>query len=238
MEQVFNIYCDESCHLEHDHHNIMIIGAIWCPMEKSAEINKQIREIKRRHNMNMSPEFEIKWSKVSASKKQLYLDVMEYFFQNNALHFRGLVVTDKDKLNHTFYSQTHDDWYYKMFFHLLNAIIEPPNKYRIYLDYKDSRGSEKIDKLKEVLENAKYDFSRTMIEKIQLVRSNEVELMQLADLLIGAISYVNRDLSGNSGKEELISKMRKQSGYSLTISTLLRESKVNLFFWNPNEDNK
>jgi hypothetical protein len=238
MEQLFNIYCDESCHLEHDHQNIMIIGAIWCRMEKSAEINEQIREIKRRHNMKMSPEFEIKWSKVSLSKKQFYLDIIGYFFKNTDLHFRGLVVTDKDKLNHPLYFQTHDDWYYKMFFHLLKAIIEPPNKYRIYLDYKDSRGSEKINKLKEVLENAKYDFSRTIIERIQLVRSNEVELIQLVDLLIGAISYVNRKLSGNRGKEELVDKIRKDSGYLLTMSTLLREDKMNLFFWNPNEDNK
>ena len=32
MPQVFNIYCDESCHLEHDRQQVMVLGAIWCPL--------------------------------------------------------------------------------------------------------------------------------------------------------------------------------------------------------------
>lgn len=26
----YNIYCDESCYLEHDGINVMAFGAIWC----------------------------------------------------------------------------------------------------------------------------------------------------------------------------------------------------------------
>ena len=29
----YNIYCDESCHLEHDGIKPMAIGAVWCPKE-------------------------------------------------------------------------------------------------------------------------------------------------------------------------------------------------------------
>ncbi len=32
MSQVFNIYCDESCHLEHDREKVMVLGAVWCPL--------------------------------------------------------------------------------------------------------------------------------------------------------------------------------------------------------------
>ena len=31
MAEVFNVYCDESCHLEHDNIPTMVIGAVWCP---------------------------------------------------------------------------------------------------------------------------------------------------------------------------------------------------------------
>jgi len=34
MTQVANIYCNESCHLEHDRQKVMVLGAIWCPLEK------------------------------------------------------------------------------------------------------------------------------------------------------------------------------------------------------------
>lgn len=172
-----------------------------------------------------------------SSQEQFYLETIDFFFNNADLHFRGLIVPDKTKLNHAGYSQTHDDWYYKMFFSLLKAIIEPSNNYHIYLDYKDTRGNEKITKLREILATAKYDFQRTIIEKIQLIRSHESELMQLTDLLIGALSYVNRELSGNRGKEELIARIIEKSGYSLRKTTLLRENKLNLFVWTPSEEN-
>jgi hypothetical protein len=35
MTQVFNVYCDESGHLEHDPLGVMVLGAIWCPQEKT-----------------------------------------------------------------------------------------------------------------------------------------------------------------------------------------------------------
>ena len=30
----FNVYCDESCHLEHSSSNAMALGAIWCPKQR------------------------------------------------------------------------------------------------------------------------------------------------------------------------------------------------------------
>ncbi len=52
MNQVFNIYCDESCHLENDRQKAMVLGAVWCPTEKAREIAEQLREIKKRHGMS------------------------------------------------------------------------------------------------------------------------------------------------------------------------------------------
>jgi len=76
-----------------------------------------------------------------------------------------------------------------------------------------------------------YDFSRSIVHNLQNVHSHEVELLQLCDLLIGAVSYVNRGLSGSLAKRELVSHMRERSGYELTWTTLLKEEKVNLLRW-------
>ena len=67
------------------------------------------------------------------------------------------------------------------------------------------------------------------------MRSHEVELLQLADLLIGIMSYVNRGMSGNAAKVALVERMRNQSGYKLTRTNLLRESKVNILVWQASE---
>jgi len=147
------------------------------------------------------------------------------------LHFRALIVPDKTKLRHEEFNQTHDDWYYKMYFDLLKVILKPNACYRIYLDYKDTQGSEKVAKLEKILRNEKYDFRHEIIDRLQTIRSDEVQQLQLADLMIGAVAYANRSLDTSSAKNALVARLRERSGYRLTLSTLLREEKVNILCW-------
>lgn len=229
MSDTFNIYCDESCHLQHDHQQVMVLGAVWCPLEKTREIAKRIREIKQRHGFTSM--FEVKWVKVSPAKKLFYIDLIDYFFDDDDLHFRALIIPNKSKLRHNDFAQDHDTWYYKMYFDLLKVLLAPHAEYRIYLDIKDTRSAIKVEELHTVLCNNMYDFERKIIKRIQTTRSHEVEQLQLADLLIGAIGYANRGLETNQGKVALVDRMRVRSNYNLTKTTLLREDKVNLFRW-------
>lgn len=234
MGEIFNIYCDESCHLENDHQKAMVLGAVWCPIEKVREASIRLREIKRKHGL--PSHFEVKWIKVSPAKVQFYLDWVDYFFDDNNLHFRALIIPDKSLLHHeAFADQDHDIWYYKMYFDMLKVILSPQDCYRIYLDIKDTRGGVKIKKLHEVLCNNLYDFSRDIIERVQLIHSREVELLQLADLLIGAVSYANRGLRESKSKLLLAQRMKQRSRYRLTHTTLYKEQKVNLFRWQARE---
>ena len=229
MSQIFNIYCDESCHLENDQQGVMVLGAVWCPLEKTHEIAVRLREIKQAKLGN--PKFEAKWTKVSPARLEFYMELMDYFFDDDDLHFRALIVPDKSLLQHPEYEQTHDEFYYKMYFDMLKTILSPTERYRIYLDIKDTHGADKVAKLHDVLSNNMYDFSREIIERVQLIRSHEIEILQLADLFIGAIAYANRGLSTSPAKVALVERMRERSGYELTKTTLIRESKVNLFRW-------
>jgi len=128
-----------------------------------------------------------------------------------------------------------ESWYYKMYFDMLKVIFRPDARYRVYLDIKDTRGAEKTAKLHEVICDNMYDYSREVIERLQLVHSYEIEQLQLADLLIGAISYLNRNLHGNKAKEALVARIQERSGYSLLKTTLYREDKVNFFHWQASE---
>jgi hypothetical protein len=229
----YNIYCDESCHLENDHQQVMVLGAIWCPLEKTREISVRVREIKVRHGLN--PKFEVKWTKVSPAQKKLYLDLIDYFFDADDLHFRALIVPDKTRLQHDKFHQDHDIWYYKMYFEMLKVILSPDACYRVYLDIKDTRSALKVARLHEILCNNIYDFQRKIIERVQTVHSKEVELLQLTDLMVGAISYVNREMSASNAKLALVERIKKRSNYELTRTTLLLEKKVNLFRWQATE---
>ncbi|MDP8229156.1 MAG: hypothetical protein P9M15_06865 [Candidatus Electryoneaceae bacterium] len=158
MNRTYNIYCDESCHLENDKIPVMVLGAIWCPLTKRGIIADQLREIKVRNGF--SPNFEIKWTKVSPGGIQLYTDIINYFFNEEHLNFRVLIVPDKSAIDHITFDQDHDTWYYKMFFNLLKVLFNPHDRYRIYLDIKDTHSYKKIEELHNVLCNNMYDFNQ------------------------------------------------------------------------------
>jgi len=228
MSETVNLYCDESCHLPNDGKPLMVLGLVACPLGKTREIAVRLREIKRRHGMAES--FEVKWNKVSQGQVAFYMDWLDYFFDDDDLSFRA-VVADKTGLQHDAFGQDHDDWYYKMMFLLVQHVIRPDACFRIYLDKKDTRSAQKVAKLHDVLCSNVLDFDRRVIERVQVIESHAVEQLQLTDLLMGAVGYVNRGLSGNAGKEALLARIRERSGYALTRSTLLREPKFNLFLW-------
>ena len=114
-------------------------------------------------------------------------------------------------------------------------MIDIGHIYHVYVDIKDTKGSEKIDKLRDVLNNVVGYFYEETVKNIQLLRSDQVQLLQLADLLIGAVCYSNRGLNSNQAKTQLIQHIEEVGGRSLKITSPKNESKINIFKWLPKE---
>lgn len=210
----------------------MAVGAIFCPQNSTKKISKEIYDLKSKHKIGHDVEF--KWLKVSKNKLPFYLELIDYFFSQPDLSFRSLIVNNKSKLDHELFNQTHDDWYYKMYYQLIKPMIDKNNSYNIYLDIKDTRSETKVKKLHEVLANSLHDFNYSLIKKVQSIRSHETNLMQITDLLLGAISYANRNEGNSAAKKSFIEKITALSGSDLKSTTYLNAVKFNLFFWNPN----
>jgi hypothetical protein len=227
----FNIYCDESCHLENDHQQAMVIGALICPAEQTRRVAELIRQQKRRHAL--ADTFEVKWTKISPAKVDFYISLVDLFFEEVDLRFRAIVIPDKSMLNHAAFDQDHDTFYYKMYFNMLKIVFDPESTYHIYIDMKDTRSAGKERRLFDFLCKQQRDFEHLRIQRLQSVRSNQVAPVQLADLLIGATSYANRGLHGSTAKTAVVERLRARSGYSLTESTPLSAEKVNVLRWKP-----
>lgn len=216
--KTFNIYCDESCHIEHDHKDFMFLGSVSSVYNQIKTHSSQINALKKKHHFYA----EIKWSKVSQSKVRFYSELIDYFFATD-LKFRAVGVK-KSKIDNESFGQSYDDFYYKMYYQLLNHSLDSRHSYNVYLDIKDSLSSQKVCQLKNIL-NTKYGVFRN----IQNIRSHESLLMQLADFLMGAISYYKNDnLKRNTAKMHLIEKIMKHSGCNLNETNY--SEKLNLFF--------
>ena len=191
----------------------MVIGGIKCPQQDRKKICKEIMGVKIKNGI--SPFAEIKWNKVSNCNIEYFKQLIDYFFDNEELEFRSVIV-DKTKLRHEEFSQTHNEFYYKMYFHCLSGLISTKDENYIYLDRKDTKGTYRIQQLHYFLTKKTHDFDQSKIKRIQCVNSVELPILQLTDLLIGAIGYHNRDLNIRSkAKVELVKHIQDRCGYSL-----------------------
>jgi hypothetical protein len=225
-----NVYFDESCHLLKDNSNALGIGCVYCLEEHKKQIMYNIRTIKRKHGFNK--DHEIKWTRVSNNKIQLYKDLIDYFFCENKLYFRGVVTLNKDQLVVSG-EEEYRQWYEKMNYYLFNKIINPCYQYRIFLDKRDTKGKENLKKLKTVICNSKYDFSGETIKSIEDINSNNNDLIQMTDLLIGILTYYHRGLTTSPAKMELVKYLSSKVNISKT--SMWSETKFNILVWSPNE---
>lgn len=226
---MLDIYCDESCHLENDNSNVMVLGAVYVPTNERITVYNDIYKIRERFSM---PKFrEIKWTKVSFGELDFYKELVRYFFNNELLKFRGVIIPDKSKLKHELFNQTHDDFYYKMYYIMLKKLINREHSLNIYLDYKDTNGSQKIKGLNQFLNYKLQSEQGKNINKIQLIRSHENQIMQLTDLIIGALSYHHRGLESSSAKIDLINTIEEFA--VINTSSNYSNEKFNILIWSP-----
>ncbi len=221
--KTFNIYCDESTHLEYDGQPYMIYGYVSIAYNQMKLAKKQIARIKETYNHRG----ELKWTDISEKTYPLYKEIVDYFFMTDC-NFRAVIV-DKSQIDNNRPDYTFNDFYFRMYFQLLHHKIDMENVYNIYFDIKDTCSQKKLHKLRDILKwNA-------TIRNFQFMRSHESCFIQLADVLMGAINYHLRIekgiLEGKSvAKRKIVQTIREHTNLPLNTTTIKDAKKFNLFF--------
>lgn len=223
IEKTFNLYCDESTHLERDGQPYMLYGYVSIASNKIKMAKEQIKNIKLKYTFNG----EFKWTNVHDTTYEMYNELLEYFFMID-MNFRAVIV-DKSQIDNTREDYTFNDFYFRMYYQLLHNEMDLTANYNVYFDIKDTCSQKKLHKLKDIL---KYN---SAIRNFQFIRSHESSFMQIADVLMGAINYNLRVEKGvlegkSTAKRKLVDQVKKHSTISLECTSPLHAKKFNLFF--------
>lgn len=224
MSTTYNIYIDESCHLENDKSEVMCIGYTKIDRDHYVELKNVIKAIKIYHK---NPT-EVKWNKLSMSRWPLYKELIDFFFRSS-IEFRSVLIKNKQNLGHTRYNrEDQNSYYYKTLKILLNnKVSKEDDEYRVYLDVKDTRGRTRLVLLENELKAA-HD-NKSPFKHFQHIHSIENEFLQLTDLFIGAICYKARKehLKENASpiKKQIVEYLEKSSKYMLDDGTEPWETK-------------
>lgn len=181
----FEVYCDETRQdlfwSRRPNGQYLMIGSLWIPADSREMAKDRISDLRSKHNVFG----EIKWKKVSPSKQDFYSDLIDMFMSFGLdMRFRCIAV-DRTKFRLESFDGDDKLGFYKFYYEALHHWILDRNQYRIFCDYKLSRDRTSISTLKTMLEQA----NRTStIEAVQSLPSQEVVLLQLCDVLLGAVS--------------------------------------------------
>jgi hypothetical protein len=215
--KTFNFYCDESTHLPKDGMPYMMLAYVSTAYNQLQQHKDFLKYLKTKHQVKG----ELKWTSVSGGGYPYYADLIDYFFSTD-LNFRSVIV-NKKHIDESRKGFTYNHFYFRMYYQLLHHKINLDYTYNIYLDIKDTVSHKKLAKLNKIL---RYNAS---IRNFQFIRSHESSLMQLTDLLMGAINYRLRGKNKVQAKNKLIQKIETHCKISLSQSTPKNEDKFNLF---------
>ncbi|MBI3740697.1 MAG: DUF3800 domain-containing protein [Chloroflexi bacterium] len=188
-ERFLHIYCDES---RQTVDRYMVIGGIITRRENEERFAETMRLF--RDSQNMKAEF--KWVKVSSQKLKEYRALIDLFFSvNQAFHFKVIVINTQEIDNRRYNKNDAELGFYKLMYqfllHSFGAYLSPSDRCIIFLDQRTT-SKYKLSKLCSILNNGlhkKYKYLRRPVHNIQATDSKKSDLIQIADVLMGAIGY-------------------------------------------------
>lgn len=235
QQKAYSIFCDESCYLQFDNSDIMCIGAIILPDSDLESYKSALKRVKRKYGIL----HELKWNTVSRTHLAMYDEMLRLFFDSSMV-FRSVLI--KNKLNIQAHSLERDEYnrfYYSVVERLIRFSIRhnsgSDNSYRIFLDLKDNNGKIKLASIHNELTSMIGTNDR--IQSLQNIRSYESQFIQLADIIIGAITYRARGLNGSEAKSHIVKLIEELSGYHLDEGTEPGDDKFAIYDFQPKKRN-
>ncbi len=221
MRNIYNVYCDES--RVDSPGEYMLIGGVMCPMDNKKEIVGKIHALRAKYKV----QGEFGWKTVCPSKLAFFQDLIDYFFDENTLCFR-CVILEKET---TVFSSA-DARFQKTYYQVFNNWLDRREFYRIFIDHRVDDKT-RVATLRRCLINTRI-FGES-VKFVEEVESSDNDLIQLADLLIGAVGYQWNELDTIGGASQAKISVCNSIARHISTDTLAMfstgpgEDKFNIF---------
>jgi hypothetical protein len=198
----YRVYCDESNTDGKKPHPVY--GAILVSLDDIRTVHREIKNWRDRDGMHS----ELKWEKVHGGLRlKQYKSLVDLLFslarQRQLLQFKAIIL-DRRAPEYRTYSKGNDEiGFYKSYYHwLLRYFAKFPLRHqcqlRVIIDDRNlpKNAKDPFTKLKFALNNGirkELGATRDVVTKVEPLGSEQSDLLQAADVLMGAIGYHNQD---------------------------------------------
>lgn len=190
---VYHIYCDESRQTQD---RFMLLGGLILLASDENDMAERFRSFRQEREMYA----ELKWTKVSGQKLTEYQAFVDIFFdvwEQGRTHFHAMAL-DTQKINHRKYNKGDAELgFYKFYYQLLLRRFgdwyydnKEEQRFIVYLDYRTTKY--KLGALQLILNRGmqkEYKARTKPFVSIEPLDSHHSEMIQLTDVLMGAIGF-------------------------------------------------
>jgi hypothetical protein len=203
------VYCDESRHDHSAANPYMAIGGMWLARSQKESLTKGFRKLREEVGLKG----EVKWSKVSEKKLTAYQKLVDFFFDQEDLRFRVILVEQAKVDVKKFHGNDRELGFYKFYFEMLEKWLLAGDRYLILLDFKRNKGADRYTSLRRVLERSAR--GKAWIDDLTVIDSHQSPLSQMSDLLTGATAAQWCGITPGSPKAKLAQYIGQRRGASL-----------------------
>lgn len=200
------IFADESSTAQS---RFMLLGGIWVDECTYNQVKKEFKNFKNTNNWNEKTKFN--WKSVSNKTLHAYKDFIDIFFKYN-LKFNCIII-DKSIVNLKHNEEKNEELgFYKFYYQLLWHNSNKSYEYHVFLDRRNNKKDTRLSDLKRILrrqniscfvdeedyedieflrdtKNVQPIINGINVLSLEAVDSKDYNLIQLTDILLGAISY-------------------------------------------------
>lgn len=233
------VYCDETL----DRGGFDLIGGLWIPRPKARRLREIIRGIRDQYNYP----YEFKWKKAGGTRlspayKELVTKVMDQIMARRmAFHCIAIrkELVDYDR----FHEGDPELGYYKFVHWLMRKRIQPGETYIITMDRRTTREDNRLIDLRRVLNHCgrkDHGLGHDCCREVRAKPSGEDDLLQVADVLLGAVGYhyggYHRDSEASIAKNDLADRIAGAlQKPDLCFASPKSERRFNIWRWSPQE---
>ena len=261
--RIFHIYSDES---RHKNERFLLLSGLWIEETNIDAAEKTITALREKHGyINSIGERlaflgEFKWTKVSPRYLPVYKEIADVFFNwidNDIARFNVMLVDTHDP-GIIAYGNISKEGYFKLLYQLYYHNSKIPGVYKIYPDSITNpvQARVNLDTLHQCLEKGlKKKFLPLLnpqtktslpefVKNILPVDSKKTPLIQVVDVIMGAIGYLQNGLfrfeGANKAKVELMKYILEKIIFSGAIKIegkkyyVARSKKFNIWLFRPN----
>lgn len=163
-------------------------GAVICSPARAKRLVDGISQVREKFGARS----EIKWRKTSPHVSNFYKEIMDVFFDDPWPRFSVMTVRKGHNWQH--WASSEEERFFKSYYVFLKRNIGPLSRFNVYLDQRTLQRSSRWNTMCFLINRTRkndWGVRRRNIGLLSAVDSQKVELVQVADLLLGCATTIS-----------------------------------------------